>query len=185
MSHEPSDRDLVAACLTGDQRSWKALVDRYAGLVYAVARRAGLSNEACDDLAQVVFTILSRKLSKINDIQTLPAWLGTTAQREAWRLKRRVSELDKREVGLADDFAADPAFQHEVDLRQRVEWGLAQLDPRCRELLRTLFLTDPEPSYEEAAAKLGLAPGSMGPLRRRCLGRLAEILGPSEAEGFS
>ena len=34
------------------------------------------------------------------------------------------------------------------------------------------FVTEPEPSYAEVAARLGMPIGSIGPIRARCLARL-------------
>jgi DNA-directed RNA polymerase specialized sigma24 family protein len=45
------------------------------------------------------------------------------------------------------------------------------LGERCRQLLRVL-IASPPPSYQEVSAALGIAVGSIGPMRQRCLRRL-------------
>jgi DNA-directed RNA polymerase specialized sigma24 family protein len=50
------------------------------------------------------------------------------------------------------------------------------MDPRCRELLAMLFWETPSPSYDEAAARLGMPIGSLGPTRGRCLEKLRVAL---------
>lgn len=54
-----------------------------------------------------------------------------------------------------------------------------ELGERCRQLLRVLMATPP-PSYQDVSAALGIAVGSIGPLRQRCLRRLRARL---EARG--
>ena len=54
-----------------------------------------------------------------------------------------------------------------------------ELGERCRQLLRIL-MASPKPGYQEVSAALGIAVGSIGPLRQRCLRRLRARL---EARG--
>jgi hypothetical protein len=52
---------------------------------------------------------------------------------------------------------------------------LEQLGPACRTLLRALFFEGSKPDYQGVADRLGVAVGSIGPTRARCLAKLAEI----------
>ena len=49
--------------------------------------------------------------------------------------------------------------------------ALADLPDRCRELL-SMLISDPPPAYAQISASLGIAVGSIGPIRARCLERL-------------
>jgi DNA-directed RNA polymerase specialized sigma24 family protein len=49
--------------------------------------------------------------------------------------------------------------------------AFAELPQPCRELL-SLLMSDPAPAYAEISARLGMAIGSIGPTRARCLDRL-------------
>jgi DNA-directed RNA polymerase specialized sigma24 family protein len=49
--------------------------------------------------------------------------------------------------------------------------AFAELSADCRRLL-SMLIGDPPCSYAEASAALGLAVGSIGPTRARCLDRL-------------
>lgn len=175
-----SDAELIQNCLTGNQAAWFALVDRYSGLVYSIARKSGLRPDECDDVAQVVFAILFRRLATIRDAESLAGWLGTTTRREAWRAKRRsapalaTASIENVELAISD-------MNLERAIRQaRIRTAVELLDGRCRELLTALYLTEATPEYEQIAANLGLAVGSIGPIRRRCLGRLIDILHDAE-----
>jgi hypothetical protein len=54
--------------------------------------------------------------------------------------------------------------------------ALNQLGQPCQGLLTALFLDTSEPSYERIAKQLGIAVGSIGPMRARCFKKLEAIL---------
>jgi DNA-directed RNA polymerase specialized sigma24 family protein len=53
---------------------------------------------------------------------------------------------------------------------------MAELSPRCYQLIRMLFFEMPSLPYQEIAEKLGLAIGSIGFVRMRCLKKLQKLL---------
>jgi DNA-directed RNA polymerase specialized sigma24 family protein len=63
-------------------------------------------------------------------------------------------------------------IQQEQIVREVVE----KLPSRCAELVRLLFFEQPPLPYAEVAQRLGLATGSIGFVRGRCLERLRKIL---------
>jgi hypothetical protein len=70
------------------------------------------------------------------------------------------------------------------DERDAALWlAFGELRPACQRLLRVL-MTDPPPSYDEAAAALDLAVGSIGPTRQRCLTCLRRLLVADELYAF-
>ena len=54
--------------------------------------------------------------------------------------------------------------------------GLQRLGSPCRELLFGLYLDPGRPTYAAVARRLGMAVGTIGPGRGRCLTRLRELL---------
>ena len=54
--------------------------------------------------------------------------------------------------------------------------ALAELPPKCRELLTVLYLGSDEPTYEGVAKRLNMPVSSIGPTRGRCLRKLRRIL---------
>ena len=62
-----SDAALVRACLAGRPEAWRELIDRYGRLVHSIPRRYGWSEADADDVFQIVFAILYRKLDTIRD----------------------------------------------------------------------------------------------------------------------
>lgn len=171
-----SDPALIQACLDGDETAWHELVERYGRLVYSIPRRYGLCQADADDIFQNVFTIALRRLSSLRDQTRLSAWLITTTHRECWRL----GKLARADAALDDaivDVSSPPAEKILHWERQHlVRQALDQLDERCQALLTALFLEPTTPTYEEIAARVGMAVGSIGPTRARCFKKLEAIL---------
>jgi RNA polymerase sigma factor (sigma-70 family) len=161
------------------------LVRRYQRLVYTIPLRAGLDKDASADVFQEVFATLVRRLDTIEDPDRLSAWILTTAKRTTWRLVRqaraaRVSEqvLESEALELPD---TEPLPEHvvaQLEQQHEVRTALCSLDERCRRLLTMLFYAPGPPlPYSSVAAELGMAEGSIGPVRARCLERLLRLLG--------
>lgn len=174
------DAALLRACLDGDQQAWTDLVTRYTRLVYSIALRSGLNEHDAGDVVQNVFTIVLRRLESLQQPDRFSAWLITTTHRESWRTRK----LQRNHVSDDGVDPVDPeptvearvvAWEHASLTRQALE----RLGDRCRRLLDLLFLHDAQPGYEAISAELGIAVGSIGPIRGRCLkqlkGHLAEL----------
>ena len=80
--------ELVARAGTGDQVAWDQLVDRYGGMVWAVARAHGLGAHDASDVSQVTWLLLTQHLGAIRQPERLGVWLLRTATREAYRMRR-------------------------------------------------------------------------------------------------
>jgi RNA polymerase sigma factor (sigma-70 family) len=179
---EPSDESLVLACRSDDATAWEQLVDRYQGLVFSIARHAGLDQEQSADVFQRVFARLVERLGQIEQPALIGAWLATTTRHEAWRFSRR--ERMTRLVSLdTPEFAealTDSLLPEELMLgleeQHQVRTAVEALDERCRTLLVLLFYRSDSPAYVEIAATLGMREGSIGPTRARCLQKLRLLL---------
>jgi RNA polymerase sigma factor (sigma-70 family) len=164
--------------IAGDNDAWSELVQEYAGLVYGMARQTGLDVADAEDCAQFTWLALYKQRHKIRDAAALPAWLGQTARRRAMRMASHL----RRETSLEsspEPQAAETAEDEEAvpsELREALPRALDQLDPRCRQLLMALFLSDQESSYRDLAQQLGVDPNTIGPMRTRCLSQLKKIL---------
>lgn len=179
----------MARCLEGDGAAWEALARRYHRLVYAIALRVGLDDDAAADVFQTVFARLLQHLPQIARPERLQAWIVTTTRREALLQRRR----DARTVsmtGTADqtDQAADPAeivddallpdeALDELQQLARVRAAIDAIDERCRRLLLALFGDDEPPAYDDLARRLDMPLGSIGPTRSRCLAKLRRAVG--------
>ncbi len=72
---------------------------------------------------------------------------------------------------MADDAPPVGERLHRDELCRSVRQGFASLPQSCQDLLR-LLAADPPVPYNEIERLLGMAHGSIGPTRRRCLEKL-------------
>jgi RNA polymerase sigma factor (sigma-70 family) len=184
------DTELLARCRAGEEAAWQALVRRYQRLIYTVPRRAGLGEAQAADVFQTVFSRLFEHLDRIEDGARVRAWLVTTARREALRVleqARRVAEPAGGDGSDNDDFLANLAdtaplpdeLLAALQAQDRVRRAVEQLDERSRRFVELSFLQDEPLPYEEIARRLGIAVGSIGPTRARCLAKLrAKLMAP-------
>ncbi|HET7273519.1 MAG TPA: hypothetical protein VFI90_20795, partial [Rubrobacter sp.] len=63
------------------------------------------------------------------------------------------------------------------ELSEWLDHGLLLVGEPCKNLLSALYLDPEQPSYAQVAGRLGMAIGSIGPTRIRCLKRLRRVLG--------
>ena len=186
---DDSDLELVSDCRRGDQLAWEKLVRRYQRLIYAIPRRAGLSEDQAAEIFQDVFTTLFEKLNDIEEPERLQAWLVTTTRRRTLRTISQMPDRVRRDDAsdAPDDFAnlvellrdESPLPDEQLlilEEQHRIRTAVSQLDERCQTLVRLLFYQREPPSYAEVAEVLGVPEGSIGPTRARCLGKLLRIL---------
>jgi RNA polymerase sigma factor (sigma-70 family) len=173
------DERLVQECLAGDERAWTTLVDKYKRLIYSVPVKYGFSPDEAGDIFQNVCIDLFTNLAKLRKIESLRSWLITVATHKCFHWKKHQKqdvELDAMEQEIAEEIAAAPQVMQEVQEEQAVRDAIERLTPRCAQLVKLLFYEQPPVPYNEVAQKLGLATGSIGFIRGRCLNRLQKIL---------
>jgi RNA polymerase sigma factor (sigma-70 family) len=181
------DRELIAACLSGEHWAWETLISRYQRLIYSIPLKSRLSADDAADIFQSVCLKLFEKLVTLREHDKISSWLITTTTRECWRVsahRRRESQTsspdDEREVdSLSQIPAAEPLAdeQHEMlERQQTVRNAIETLSERCRELLMMLFYEREESSYAEIARRMAMPVPSVGPTRARCLEKLKRAL---------
>ena len=176
-----SDRRLVRACLDGDEDAWAALIERYKHLIYSVPFKYRATPQDAADIFQAVCIELYTSLPRLKRVESLRSWLITVASHQCFHWKRRQQRLADRENPLDEaqppaEAPAAPEVQEAVEREQAVRDAVRQLPPRCQELVRLLFFEEPPIPYHELAARLGLATGSIGFIRARCLKKLQQHL---------
>jgi RNA polymerase sigma factor (sigma-70 family) len=176
---------LVEACVQGNEQAWHTIVNRYKNLVYSIALSYGASQEDAADIFQSVWLDLFSELPRLREAEALQGWLKSAAIHKAYHWKqRRVScESDPMENGADVPSASAPApdILQDLEREQLLRDSIAMLPPRCRDMIEMLFFTQPPLPYPEIAERLGIARGSIGFIRGRCLKRLKTIL---ESKGF-
>jgi RNA polymerase sigma factor (sigma-70 family) len=185
---ERSDRELVEACLSDTSAAsdngvaWEELIRRYERLIYSVPIRLGMTAQEAVDVFQSVCFILFRKLRSLRDHERIYSWLITTTTRECWRVgaqNSRKYDLESSWTPSTDCASAEQIAIERHLLEQQSEAlraALAELPPKCRELLTVMYFVNDEPDYQGIAKRLQMPVASIGPTRGRCLRKLRRIL---------
>jgi RNA polymerase sigma factor (sigma-70 family) len=173
------DEELVALCVQGDHDAWGRLIDKYRNLIFSIPVRHGFSRDDAADIFQDVCLKLLWELPRVREPRALAAWLIKVTARECSRWRREqlpcgTMEPDENMPGADPD--APREMLAELQREQTLRDAIGELAARCRSLVEMLFFNEPPVPYDEVARRLGLATGSIGFIRMRCLKRLRRAL---------
>jgi len=167
-----SDRELIDACLRGEQDAWNELILRYQRLIYSVARKLCPHIEDSADVFQRVCLDLFQSLKTLRNNQTLPAWLITVTKRRAYAVLKNTKE----NIPIEDYFSENAPHVEAIEKEFLLERSVAELPERCQQLIQLLYFDSDEPSYQEVSRRTGMPVASIGPTRARCLEKLRKLL---------
>lgn len=182
---EAPDGQLVEMILSGlhVQAAWDVLLARYSNLIYTVPVRYGLQPSDADDVYQAVCKAFWKDMARIRERDRLAAWLLKVAGHMSWRVLMSRRRQARRESALveAELPASGSGLRPDELVLRREEWqavavAVRSLSERCQTLIWYLYYDPAMLSYEEIARRMGLAEGSIGPNRGRCLSQLKERL---------
>jgi len=179
------DTRLVKECLRGNEEAWSLLIDKYKALIYSIPVKYGLPPHEAADVFQSTCAELLVRLPDLREPRALPKWLMQVAHHECYRSKRQQQRMVSRD-GEADlPEPETPAIAESVMQQTQEEQMLREamnaLSPQCRRLVELLFFETPARPYAEVSKELGLAVGSIGFTRQKCIDRLRRQL---DALGF-
>jgi RNA polymerase sigma factor (sigma-70 family) len=179
------DTRLVKECLAGNEEAWSMLIDKYKALIYSIPVKYGLPQQDAADVFQSTCMELLSRLPDLREPRALPKWLMQVAHHQCYRWKRQQKRLVSRDAEPDLPEPEVPAIAEDLvrqtENEQMLRNAMAALAPRCRRLIEMLFFEIPARPYEQVAAELGLAVGSIGFTRQQCMERLRREL---EAKGF-
>jgi RNA polymerase sigma-70 factor (ECF subfamily) len=181
----PTDQELIAMALAGDQDSYRVLVDRYSSLVYTVALRIVGDEDDADDVAQETFVRAYRALGRFRGDSKFSSWVYRIAvNRALTHLKRRrrrpmtieLSEAPRAQSEMSSRRVEENPGQLVLDeeFRAQVREAVARLPAQYRAAI-TLFYLE-EKSYKEVAGILGVPMGTLKTHLHRARSMLREIL---------
>ena len=174
-------------CLRGDEDAWAALVDKYKNLIFSIPIKRGFSEQDAADVFQRVCLLLLADLANLRDPKALPMWLIRVTSNECSQWSRQERPHARAEpIDEAPPATADPApdeLLSQVTEEQSLREALNSLTPRCRQLIQMLFFEPEARPYQEVASSLGLATGSIGFIRAKCLERLRRRLDSMDFPG--
>jgi RNA polymerase sigma factor (sigma-70 family) len=183
-AHLQTDESLIRQCIAGKDDAWTALIDHYKNLIFSVPIRFGVPREEAADIFQAVCLELLSSLPQLRDTRALPKWLIQVSYRKCllWKKNHRDFSGIEDKHSIEGDAAQVPhELLNQAENEQAMREVIDELSPRCQQMIRMLFFENPARPYEEIAKQLGLATGSIGFIRGRCLKRMRQAL---ENRGF-
>ncbi|MGI8962062.1 MAG: RNA polymerase sigma factor [Bryobacteraceae bacterium] len=170
---------LVQECLKGSEEAWSALIDKYKNLIFSIPIKYGFSKDEATEIFQAVCVGVLQELSHLREPRALAAWLIQMTSHKCFRWKEQRNRYVETELQdtLADEFPKIPEeLFREIEREQILREALAALSPDCKRLVELLFFEEPPVPYEELSKTLGMAKGSIGATRMRCLEKLRSWL---------
>ena len=174
------DARLVRECIGGSEEAWRALIFKYKNLIFSIPVKYGFSTEDSRDIFQAVCLELLSELPKLRKVKALPKWIMQVTAHKCFHRKQQQQRTEVLDPAAKEFEQSTPAraegILREAEDEQSLRQAMAELPPRCRQLVQMLFYEEPVRPYQEIAAKLGIAVGSIGFIRQRCLERLRKRL---------
>ena len=181
-----SDTRLVRACLAGDEQAWVSLIEKYKNLIYSIPLKYHATPQDAADIFQAVCMEVFSELGKLRKTESLRSWLITVTIHKSYHWKKKQQrwtdqdpeDLDEEPAGGYSGAMAttEQEVAEAAEREQLVRESIRRLPARCQEMIRLLFFEDPPLPYDEVARRLGLATGSIGFIRGRCLKKLQSAL---------
>jgi len=123
---------------------------------------------------------LLTRLPQLREPRALPKWLMQVAHHQCYRWKRQqrrvVSRDAEPDLPVPETPAIAESLVQQTQEEQMLRQAMAFLTPQCRRLVELLFFEVPPRPYSDVAAELGLAVGSIGFTRQKCIERLRRHL---------
>ena len=174
------DGQLVKACLNGDEKAWVALINKYKNLIFSIPIKYRFSSEDAADIFQAVCAELISELPKLRKPQALAGWLIQVTSHKCIQRKLQAERYTSPDPESPEPAAATHEIPENLLLQAQEEQilrdAMLELSPRCRQLVHMLFFENPPRSYQQIAEQLGIATGSIGFIRGRCLEKLRQRL---------
>jgi len=175
-----NDTRLVKECLSGNEAAWAQLIDKYKALIYSIPIKYNLPPQEAADVFQATCVELLVRLPELREPRALPKWLMQVAHHECYRVKRLSQRVVSRDSEAGTPEPETPPIAEnlvqQTQEEQMLREAMATLTPQCRRLVQMLFFESPSRPYAEVAAELGLALGSIGFTRQKCIERLRRQL---------
>jgi len=176
-----SDERLVKECLSGNEEAWSLLIEKYKALIYSIPVKYRLPPHEAAEIFQATCVELLHRLPQLREPRALPKWLMQVAHHQCYRWKRHQQRVVSRDGDSDLPEPETPAIAEslvqQTQEEQILREAMAALSPQCRRLVELLFFETPARPYSEVAAELGLAVGSIGFTRQKCMDRLRKHLG--------
>jgi RNA polymerase sigma-70 factor (ECF subfamily) len=178
------DRELAARLMAGDQRALRDAYERYAGLVFGLARKVLGDDTLAEDVTQEVFVYLWEQPQRFDPLRgSFRSWLGLLAHRRSVD-KVRAEVRRSRGESRVEPAGTVTKIEAEVDdelagvwVASKVRDAIDQLPPEQRDAVVLAYFGGR--SYRQVAIELAIPEGTAKSRLRLALAKLDETLRPS------
>lgn len=184
------DGAVVTSFLTGEERAFDELVERYQGRLLNFVYRTIGDRDRAEDLVQEVFIRVYRHIARFDQSKKFSTWIYTIASNLAKNELRNRSrnplvlfqtikakfEDEERPLQFEDVHSRPDDLFRKRHLREMVEQSVAQLPVHHREVFVLRELEGK--SYEEIAEITGVNLGTVKSRLNRARSAFAEIIEP-------
>ncbi|GIW52966.1 MAG: RNA polymerase sigma24 factor [Gemmatimonadales bacterium] len=184
------DSRLVAAYLEGRSEAFDELVERYQKRLLNFVYRTIGDRERAEDLVQEVFIRVHRHIHRFDQTKKFSTWIYTIASNLAKNELRNRSrnplvlfqtikknwEADHRPLQFEDVHHRPDDLYRKRQLRELVEWGVAQLPEHHRQVFVLRELEGK--TYEEISEIVGCNLGTVKSRLNRARNRFAQLVAP-------
>ena len=172
-----SDEQIVKDCINGKSEAWSELLEKYKNLIFSVPIKYGFSRDEAADVFQEVCLGLLSELQSVREPRALAKWLMTVTAHKCFHRRRQNNRVTSVEPEALETLAGDVPPQalqmiDEAEREQTLREAISALSGRCQQLVKMLFYETPSRPYRAIAQELGIAVGSIGFIRQRCLDKL-------------
>jgi RNA polymerase sigma-70 factor (ECF subfamily) len=175
------DVPILQRIAAGDQSAVKACLDRYAGLVWSLARRMCINSADAEDAVQEIFIEIWRNAYRFDpQVASESTFVAMIARRRLIDRQRKAARQRERTLpeepqGVASGRGDNAQLADEVGVASR---ALAELNPEQQKVLRLSLLFGL--SHEKIARATGLPVGTVKTHARRGLIRIRELISGGE-----
>ena len=151
---------LIARAQSGESAAQTDLVRRYTNRISAFVRPIICQPSAVDDVVQMVFIKMLRRLDILREAGAFESWLLSLARNTAVDFIRRrrcrpATVWDEHEISEAPDTTS---VRRVAEIMEALEFALRQLSPRDRNIVTLIVQGN---SYATAAESEGLSIGAV------------------------
>jgi RNA polymerase sigma factor (sigma-70 family) len=174
-----NDVRLVKECLAGSEDAWSLLIEKYKSLIYSIPVKYGLPAQEAADIFQATCMELLAHLPELREPRALPKWLMQVAHHQCYRWKQQQGRLvsrDSEDLPVPETPAIAENLMQQTQEEQMLREAMRALSPQCQRMVELLFFQTPARPYAEVATEMGLAVGSIGFVRHKCIERLRRHL---------
>ncbi len=168
-----TEAEIIQGCKSEDRPAQRALYECYAEQVYRTAMKITRDRDAAFDVTQDTFLQAFGGIDSFDGRATLGTWLYRIAVNQALQLLRR-QKTERRHLRIVAERSPTETEPTDNGFQSDVESALDTLPEHDRAILVLKYQEGL--SYEEIAASLDCAPGTVASRLNRARDRLRKIM---------